>query len=131
MQALCLLIAGALRATLPGNEFTLVWQHSVQKTQWVERYRIADGALVITEARVQGSGAGMEPASNAQFEDGWWVWTPTTPPLRTLEISESSFAADYELCTRERCAPLREWTRSDASPVTLRACMSDEVKPPR
>ncbi len=41
--SICILVAGVVRATLPGQEFTLAWDHSVQKTRWEERYRVDDG----------------------------------------------------------------------------------------
>ena len=58
MNAACLLIAGALRAIVPAQEFTVAWTHSVQKTRWEERYRVDGDALRLTEARIQSSGAG-------------------------------------------------------------------------
>lgn len=125
MHALCFLVAGALQMSIAGDEFTLVWQHSVQKSAWIERYRIDDGALVLVEARVQGSGAGMEPAPDSQLHDGWWVWTPLAPRLPSLVISESPYIEDYKICMGKRCTRLRELahvTKGESAAVTLRPC---------
>jgi hypothetical protein len=59
-MSLCL-AAGALSAVLAVNAFTLSWIHSIEKIRWEEDWRIEAGALVIDEARIRGSGAGMEP----------------------------------------------------------------------
>jgi hypothetical protein len=70
LDAVCLLVAGALRAMLPTTEFTLAWTHSVQKTRWEERYRVAGSDLQLVEARIQSSGAGMDPPPQARLRDG-------------------------------------------------------------
>jgi hypothetical protein len=57
---LCL-AAGAVAASLAIDSFTLSWIHSIEKIRWEEDWRIEAGALVVTEARIRGSGAGMEP----------------------------------------------------------------------
>lgn len=104
--ALCLAIAGVIRATLPGNELTLAWTHSVEKTRWEERY-LSDGALLtLVEARVQGLGAGMEPPAEAVLRDGWWRWAPKLA-LPELRLTYSTFTFDYTLCAQARCQSLR------------------------
>jgi hypothetical protein len=105
-NAICLIAAGVVRASLPASEFTLAWEHSVEKTRWEELYRIDGGKLALVEARVRGMGAGMEPAPDARFADGWWIWRPAVAPLRTLRLAASSYAPDYELCWNGRCSPL-------------------------
>ena len=37
---------------------------------------ITPAGLQIVEARVKGSGAGIDPAEGAVLQDGWWVWRP-------------------------------------------------------
>ncbi|MGE5171452.1 MAG: DUF1850 domain-containing protein [Rudaea sp.] len=108
MNAVCLLVAGVLRATLPTAEFTLAWTHSVQKTRWEERYRVAGSDLELVAARVQSSGAGMEPPPQAHLRDGWWSWRPTVPPLPQLLLTLSPFTRDYDLCFRGQCRALHE-----------------------
>ncbi len=73
VSAFCLLVAGVVRATLPGPEFTLAWQHSVAKTRWEERYRVEGDRLLLAEACVEGTGAGMEPPPEAVRRGGRMV----------------------------------------------------------
>jgi hypothetical protein len=123
VNALCLIVAGVVRATLPGPEFTLAWTHSVEKTRWEETYRIDGDRLVLAEARVGGSGAGMEPPSGAQLRDGRWTWQPRSAHSE-LRLTESTFTKDYTLCANGGCADLgdRVGTTADGEIVTVRAC---------
>jgi hypothetical protein len=108
LDAVCLLVAGVLRATLPTTEFTLAWTHSVQKTRWEERYRVAGSDLQLVEARIQSSGAGMDPPPQARLRDGWWSWRPSVAPLPELRLTLSPFTRDYDVCWRRRCRTLRD-----------------------
>jgi hypothetical protein len=123
LTGVCLIVAGVVRATLPADSFTLAWQHSVEKTRWEERYRVDGERLVLAEASVQGSGAGMEPAPGAMLRNGAWVWRPDRP-VDELRLTESSFVRDYELCAQSRCAPLARWIGPlDAhGVVTIKPC---------
>jgi hypothetical protein len=103
---LCLLIAGKLLASLPVSEFTLAWTHSVQKTRWEEHYRVEPSRLVLTQAAIEGSGAGMEPPAGAVERDGMWRWNPGTS-LDRLRLTVSSFTADYEICVVRGCQALQ------------------------
>jgi hypothetical protein len=106
LDAVCLLVAGALRATLPATEFTLAWTHSVQKTRWEERYRVAGSELQLVLARIQSSGAGMDPPPQARLRDGWWSWRPSIAPLPEIVLTLSPFTRDYEVCWRGQCRAL-------------------------
>lgn len=105
MSMLCL-AAGAIVATLPLSAFTLTWMHSIEKIRWEEDYRIVDSRLVLEEARIRGSGAGMEPPVDAQFSHGVWHYHPHLPPLEQLTLTHSPYAAGYEICSRGICKPL-------------------------
>lgn len=72
MIALCLGMAGSVWATLPLQSFTLAWQHTVEKVLWEEDYRLSERGLLLEEARVRGSGAGMEIPEGAVLRDGAW-----------------------------------------------------------
>lgn len=105
MSGLCL-AAGALIATLPFPAFTLAWNHSIEKIRWEEDYRIEGSRLVLTEARIKGSGAGMEPPPDAVFKNGVWHYRPGLPPLEELRLTHSPFTAGYEICSPRGCQPL-------------------------
>jgi hypothetical protein len=119
----CILIAGAVRAVLPGDTFTVAWAHSVQRSQWEERYRVLPDALVLDEARVQGSGAGMEAGEHAVLRDGWWTWQPRQR-FPSITLTVSSFTGDYRICTVARCAALRELagTTTEGAAVEIAPC---------
>jgi hypothetical protein len=126
LSAVCLIVAGAVAATLPTEQFILGWTHSVAKTRWEETYRVDTGErLALIEARIQGLGAGMEPPPGARLTNGWWVWQPAVPPLPALELSRSTFTADYDICFDSRCAELGTLigpTHAGADVVTVKPC---------
>ena len=49
MTGACLLV-GATALTLASGGFDLTWRHSVERTEWRESWRVADGVLRLTEA---------------------------------------------------------------------------------
>jgi hypothetical protein len=123
MSAICLLVAGTLRAALPADEFTLRWRHSVEKTLIEERYRIQDDRLALINARVQGLGAGMVTGPDAVLKDGWWSWQPTVAPMSTVRLTRSAYTSDYDLCWNDRCATLTSLIAEDGDvAVDVRAC---------
>jgi len=126
VNGVCLLVAGALRATLATSDFTLAWQHSVEKIRWEERYQASGARLDLVEARIQGSGAGMDPPPDARLRNGWWTWRPNTPPLAELRLSLSPYTRDYDLCWSGRCRALRDVvaSREPTAVVTVRACQA-------
>ena len=63
-SALCIVVGTAL-VSIPAQRFTLRWQHTVEKIVWEEDYVVAGDWLYLSGARVQGSGAGMEPPPDA------------------------------------------------------------------
>lgn len=107
MSGLCL-AAAALSVVLPFQSFTLAWTHSIEKIRWEEDYRLAGRRLELVQARVRGSGAGMEPPEGAVLRDGTWHYSPRLPPLPRLTLARSGHVADYELCHEGRCRPLRD-----------------------
>lgn len=107
MSGLCL-IAGVLIAPL-GETVTLIWTHSIEKTQWEEEWRQEGEGVRAVEARVRTTGAGMEPPAGARWEKGEWRYVPALPPLPRLLLRHSPYAADYLLCASGRCQPPRGW----------------------
>lgn len=120
-MSLCLAAAG-LTMRIAAASFTLSWTHTVEKTRWQEDWRVAGDRLVLEEARVQGSGAGMEPPPEARLVNGFYIWTPDIPPLRELALRRALEGGDWTLCTAGRCATIREWLGGEGDPVTLCAC---------
>ena len=122
-MSLCL-AAGALSAVLAVNAFTLSWIHSIEKIRWEEDWRIEAGALVIDEARIRGSGAGMEPPDDAVLRDGVWHYRPALPPLPALRLTHSPYTAGYELCVAGRCRPLAQYLPGidNTAVIELRPC---------
>lgn len=104
---LCL-AAGAASAVIAANAFTLAWTHSIEKTRWEEDWRIETGALVVDEARIRGSGAGMEPPAGARLENGTWHYVPAQTRHVVLRLTHSPHAAGYELCTDRGCRLLAD-----------------------
>ena len=105
MSGICL-AAGAIAASLPLSAFTLAWTHSIEKIRWEEDYRVVDSRLVLEEARIRGSGAGMEPPADARFEKGVWHYRPPLPPLERLRLTHSPYTAEYQICSGGHCRPL-------------------------
>ena len=119
--AICLLFGAVL--ALPTDHLTLEWTHSVQKTLWQEDYRVESGRLVLSEARIAGSGAGMEPPPGAVLRGGVWHYRPQLAPLAALDIAESHFASGYTLCWDGACHRLAElFARPVEGTVTIRPC---------
>jgi hypothetical protein len=108
MTGLCLAVAGVIGAMLPVTDFTLAWMHSVEKIRWEEDYRVVDHSLVPVAARVQGSGAGMEPPAGALLRDGAWHYRPAGEPLPRLLVTVSPYTSDYELCANGHCVRLTD-----------------------
>lgn len=107
LMALCL-AAGAVVATLAIDAFTLAWTHSIEKIRWEEDWRVEGRTLVLHEARIRGTGAGMEAPSGAVLEHGAWHYRPALPPQAALRLTHSPHAAGHELCVAGRCASLAE-----------------------
>ena len=103
---LCVATA-AKTAFIAATAFSLYWVHSVEKTEWREDWTIRGNALVLAQARVKGSGAGMEPGTDARLEDGWWVWTPQLPPQGEMRLAASGATVSaWELCHEGGCMQL-------------------------
>jgi hypothetical protein len=109
MTGLCLGLAFSLvQAHVSGDEFALVWRHSVEHTQWVEHYHVTPTGLELVEATIDGSGAGMDPPAGAVLRDGRWHYRPRLPPQRRLTLIRSGYTDDYRICQRQRCQSFTE-----------------------
>ncbi|WP_022708443.1 DUF1850 domain-containing protein [Paracoccus zeaxanthinifaciens] len=115
--------AGAAVLTLAAPGFTLEWTHSVERTRWWERWQATEAGLAPVEARITGSGAGMEPAPDAVLRDGAWWWEPDTPPVAQVLLGASgATGGGWRLCAAGEChdlpegeRPIRLWQAQDCT----------------
>lgn len=124
MAAICIL-TGAKLITLSATAFTLSWFHSVEKTEWRESWHLVPGGLEISEARVKGSGAGMDPGEDARLQDGWWVWKPDLAPQAVLHLAASGATiSGWTICTDTTCRPLGD---APGEGVTIEPCREKKL----
>lgn len=118
-MSLCVLAGGKV-AVVAASAFTLAWTHSIEKTGWEEDWQVTPAGLHLVEARVKGSGAGMEPPPDARLENGWFVWNPNLPAQTKLTLAASgATGAGWSLCAAENCLSLGDVA---GEPVTVEAC---------
>jgi len=118
---LCLGFSG-LSVALLASGATLAWTHSVEKTLWEEDWRATPSGIELVEARVRGSGAGMEPPPEARFVNGAWAWRPAPGERRELVMRRSGATADWRICVSGECRPLAALVPPEADPVVLKRC---------
>lgn len=121
MLSICVL-AGALHWSIPTSDFTLAWTHSVEKIRWEEDYVLQGRQLVLKEARIAGSGAGMEPPADAVLRDGIWHYTPASTPLARLVLANSSFGGHYDVCFAGECRALPAVDDGPNRPTIIEPC---------
>ena len=121
--SLCLASAGAVKA-LSVAAFTLAWTHSIEKVEWQEDWRITANGLELVEARVKGSGAGMEPPPEARLVGGWFRWKPARPVMGEVTLGNSGAAGEWRLCAGGKCRTLSDILGHPvgANVTTMRAC---------
>ena len=117
-------VAGSITKALQVTAFTLVWTHSVEKTDWQEDWRVADDGLTLVEARIKGSGAGIDPPPDARLIDGWWRWTPAPVSRDEVVLGPSGAAGDWRICVDGRCRTLSDilGASAGANPTRMRSC---------
>ena len=106
-MSLCLASAGVVK-TLVLAAFTLAWTHSIEKVDWQEDWRVTREGLVLTQARVKGSGAGMEPPPEARLVNGWFQWRPKRAPMPEVVLGNSGAAGEWRLCSAGKCRTLSD-----------------------
>lgn len=85
--------------------------------------------LQVVEARVKGSGAGMEPPESAVLKDGWRVYAPKVGPQRRVVLAASGATGDGEtLCTVQGC---RELGKAPGGTIVLEPCEPTGSSQPR
>ena len=117
-MSLC--VAGAAALRLAVTAFTLTWTHSVERVLWEEDWTVGPAGLTLVEARVKGSGAGMEPAPEARLAGGWWRWRPDRGAAREMMLAASgATGGGWTLCADGTCRVLGA---SAGEPVRLYPC---------
>jgi len=123
--SLCLIAAGKL-TVLGATAFTLTWSHSVERSAWEEDWRLTAQGLEIVEARIKGSGAGMDPPEGAVFSGGWWRYRPAYKPLEQLRLATSMTVEPWQLCTPGACLTLL--AEAGTEEVIVARCPSERQK---
>jgi hypothetical protein len=127
-MSLCILAAGKT-VTLAVAAFTLSWTHSVERTRWEEDWRVMPSGLQVVEARIKGSGAGMEPPQAAVLRQGWWTYAPAVAPQSRLVLAASGATGDgWTLCTVQGCRTLG---KAAGGSIILEPCAPDGTSQPR
>jgi len=107
MAPFCLgLVTAAAAVVLPTATLTLGWRHSVEGSWWEEDYQALSDGVLITEARIEAFGAGMEPPATAVRLGRWWHYVPALGPLSAVHLANSDRVGGYTLCWAEGCRPL-------------------------
>jgi hypothetical protein len=120
-MSLCVL-AGTKVATFAVSIFTLTWLHSVEKTEWQEDWKIINSKLKIVEARVKGSGAGMEPPENSKLVKGWYVYRhKVTAKDEILLATSETNIKNWSICYNGKC---QELPKNENKPLKLYVCDS-------
>ena len=97
---ICILAAGKTVA-IAASVFTLSWTHSVERTRWEEHWLARPDGLTVTEGRIEGSGAGMEPPDNARLVDGAYVYKLDRAPIPELVLAASgATGGGWHLCPK-------------------------------
>jgi hypothetical protein len=96
-MAICLSV-GAAVVSIAAQQFTLSWTHSVERIVWQEDWRVSGQTLNLVQARVKGSGAGMEVPEGAVLKEGVWHYS-TSRNVLMLNLTISPFGRDeYQMC---------------------------------
>lgn len=129
-MSICLASAGVVKSFALAS-FMLSWVHSVEKVEWQEDWRVTPQGLEIVEARVKGSGAGMEPPPDARLVDGWFRWTPKQLKLNEVALGNSGIAGEWKMCAQGKCRELSDIIGQPAgvNVVTLSVCKGPQPVP--
>lgn len=119
------LAVGAAILHLAANSFTLSWTHSIERVAWEEDWRLTSTGLTLVQSRIKGSGAGMEPGTEATWQNGWWVSRgKVRVPHLTLAASGAT-QGGWTLCADGLC---RDIGTKAGAPITLGPCDEGSVQ---
>lgn len=126
-MSICIAAAGKI-VSLTASLVTLSWTHTIERVPWEEDWRLQDGHLILVEARVKGSGAGMEPPADARLIDGWWRYRPNVAPVRKLTLAASDAVPDgWRLCSDGRCQTF-DALPDAVEPITIEPCAAGAAR---
>jgi len=118
-MSICL-YAGGKALVIAASAFTLSWTHSVEKVIWEEDWRLTDAGLQIVEARVKGTGAGMEIPEGAVLKDGAWAYAPKLKAQPRIVLAQSgATGGGWQICGEGIC---RTVGKAAGEPAEIRAC---------
>ena len=122
-MAICIVAAlsSALLLRVP-DRVTVAWEHTVEKIRWEEDYVATHDALILTEARIKGTGAGMEMPPDATLADGAWHYRPALPTLPKVYLRNTELPLGYDLCWDGKCTRLRALIGSEDRLLALVPC---------
>jgi len=122
---LCFAAAGVVKV-LSVAAFTLAWTHSIEKIEWQEDWHVTPQGLQLVEARVKGSGAGMEPPPEARLVNDWFQWSPKMAPLPQVVLGNSGLAGEWRICSDGQCRTLSDvlGRHLGAEPTIMKICSS-------
>jgi len=96
-MSICLSVGAAI-VSIVAQQFTLSWTHSVERILWQEDWQVNGQTLSLIEARVRGSGAGMEVPDGAVLIEGVWHYRASLN-VPSLNLTVSPFGRDeYQIC---------------------------------
>lgn len=119
LMAVCIATAGGM-LKIAATSFVLSWTHSVEKVPWQEFWNVTSKGLVLSEARVKGSGAGMDPPPDAVLKAGWYIYHPSIPPRHEIVLAASGqTVGGWKMCWNQECMELGN---RDEDPIHIRYC---------
>lgn len=105
-MTLCIAASGMVLA-LAVDTFTLQWTHSVTRGLWWERWEVTEAGLRPIQARITGSGAGMDPPEGAVLVGGAWSYVPDLQPQQEVLLAASGTTGEgWQLCALGTCHAL-------------------------
>ncbi len=92
---------GELRYVYPahdGTSFALRWTHSVERENWIERFRLDNGHIVLVSTRFKTFGAGVpaHAGKRTTLENGWVVMSDIDRVVDPLAV-QAAAAENYSL----------------------------------
>lgn len=119
LMAVCIATVGGVMK-IAATSFVLSWTHSVEKVPWHEVWNVTPQGLVLSEARIKGSGAGMDPPADAVLKNGWFTYHPNIPPRPEIVLAASGMTSGgWSFCADGSCMELGT---TEEQPIHIHPC---------